>query len=214
MPAPSHIKIINKAARQVFKEYGIVQKGQSRIWLDDQYWFTTLIEFQPSNGQQGTYLNVGVNFHWYEKDYFSFDLGNRESKFIEYKNDVQFETEMGSLMDLAIKRVITLRKKLNVLKVARNTIINHKFASDNLWGNYHRAVIYGLENNPKKANKYLDLILKSKMEFEWQMELQQKAEELKIHLPNISDFKENIDSIIVRTRKEKKLDNTEIKNVW
>ena len=77
MTQPDHSKIINKTAKKIFGVYGIKQKGQSRIWLDDNGWFTTVIEFQPFRGRQGTTLNVGVNFNWYEKEYFSFDIGYR-----------------------------------------------------------------------------------------------------------------------------------------
>ncbi|MFV0290086.1 MAG: hypothetical protein ACK5IJ_04195, partial [Mangrovibacterium sp.] len=63
MALPEHSKIINQVAREIFKEYGIERKGQSRTWLDDQYWYTTIIEFQPFKDRQGTCLNVGINFH-------------------------------------------------------------------------------------------------------------------------------------------------------
>ena len=55
---PDHSKIINKTAKKIFGVYGIKQKGQSRIWLDDNGWFTTVIEFQPFRGRQGTTLNA------------------------------------------------------------------------------------------------------------------------------------------------------------
>ena len=117
MPFPIYSKIINKAARLIFKEYGIVRKGQSRIWLDDQYWFTTIIEFQPFSNRQGTCLNVAINFHWYEKDYFSFDIGDRESEFIDFENEEQFEIEMNSLVKLALKRALEFREKLVDIKL-------------------------------------------------------------------------------------------------
>jgi len=112
MPTPIHNKIINKVARKILQEHGIERKGQSRIWLDDQYWFTTIIEFQPFKDRQGTCLNVGVNFHWYQKEYFSFDIGNRESEFIDFENEEQFEKEIIPIVELALKRTLYLREKL------------------------------------------------------------------------------------------------------
>lgn len=214
MALPEHSKIINKVARKKLKEYGIIRKGQSRTWLDDNYWFTTIIEFQPFKDRQGTCLNVGVNFHWHEEEYFSFDIGNRESEFIDYENDEQFEKEMNSLVELALKRTIELREKLSDLKTSEKTIINQEFTSDSLWGNYHRAIICGLNNEPTKSEQYFNLILKNDLKNNWELELKQIVEKLKAELNNISNFRSTIDKIIEKTRKEKKLKETEIKNVW
>jgi len=56
-------KIIKKVASKAFKEYGIKQKGQSRLFIDDNGWFIIIIEFQPSKFGNGTYLNIGINFN-------------------------------------------------------------------------------------------------------------------------------------------------------
>lgn len=214
MPTPIHSKIINRVARKIFKEHGIEQKGQSRTWLDDQYWFTTIIEFQPFKDRQGTCLNVGANFHWYKQDYFSFDIGNRESKFIDYKNDKQFETEMESLVKLALSKTLSLREKLADLKAAEKIITKNEFASDNLWGNYHRAIISGLNNEQAKSEKYFNLILKYDFDVPWANELKERVSDLKSELKNMPDFRKKIDGIIEKTRAEKKLKEIEIKNVW
>ena len=214
MSLPKHSKIINKVALIIFKEYGIERKGQSRTWLDDQYWFTTIIEFQPFKDRQGTCLNVGINFHWYEKEYFSFDIGNRESDFIDFKNEEQFQSEIESLVEKALKRTLELRNKMGDLKNAQNTILNHEFASDNLWGNYHRAIICGLNNELMKSKQYFNLILKDDFDTPWAKELKKRVSELKNELKDTSNFKVRINEIIEKTRNEKKLNEIEMKNVW
>lgn len=214
MPTPIHSKIINKIARKILKEYGIERKGQSRTWLDDHYWFTTVIEFQPFKDQQGTCLNVGVNFHWYLQEYFSFDIGNRLSDFIEFKNEEQFENEMVSLVELALNKTLELRTKLSDINVAEQTIITHNFASDELWGNYHRALISGLNNNTGKAITYFNKILNRESNIGWMKELKSKVEYLVKVLNEGNEFKKQVDLIIQETRIEKKLKDKEIKNVW
>ncbi|MHB1279592.1 MAG: hypothetical protein ACYC1Q_14490 [Bacteroidia bacterium] len=214
MTTPIHSIIINKVARRILKEYGIEQKGQSRTWLDDQYWFTTIIEFQPFKDRKGTCLNVGANFHWYEKDYFSFDVGSRESEFFEFKNEEQFERELETLMELALKRTLDLREKFSDFISAENTIVNHTFPSDKLWGNYHRAIICGFNNKPEKSEQYFDFILQNQFKYPWQLKLKERAESLKRELNNVSDFRNKINEIIRRTRKLKKLKETAMKNVW
>ena len=100
------------------------------------------------------------------------------------------------------------------LKNAEKNILSHEFASDNLWGNYHRAIICGLNNEPKKSEEYFNRILKNEFEYDWELHLKQRVENLKTELNNISEFKKRVDEIIEKTRNEKKLNKTEIKNVW
>ena len=68
-----HNKIIRNAANSVLKPNGLFRKGTSRVWIDDNGWFLTVVEFQPSGWDRGSYLNVAVHFLWDDQDYLSFD---------------------------------------------------------------------------------------------------------------------------------------------
>lgn len=92
-----HSKIINKVAKEYFKPHSIKQKGRSRIWLDTQDWFSIIIEFQPFSGRLGTALNVAVNFHWLEQDYFSFDVGG------------EFILNKSNLLSIKMKMILKFR---------------------------------------------------------------------------------------------------------
>jgi hypothetical protein len=105
-----HSKILNTVARKVLNPVGVKQKGRSQIWLDDQGWWVTVIEFQSSSWSKGSYLNVGVNWQWYPIDYFSFDLGYREETYIEYKSDEQFEPEAHKLAQTALKKLKSIER--------------------------------------------------------------------------------------------------------
>lgn len=59
-----HSKIINQVCREVLIPLGVFQKGASRLYLDDNDYFFTVIEFQPSTWSNGTYLNIGLTFLW------------------------------------------------------------------------------------------------------------------------------------------------------
>ena len=59
-----HSKIINQVCREVLIPLGVFQKGASRLYLDDNDYFFTVIEFQPSTWSKGTYLNIGLTFLW------------------------------------------------------------------------------------------------------------------------------------------------------
>lgn len=112
MDKNEHNRLIAKVAKSVFKPHGIIRKGQSRTWLDDNNWFTTVIEFQPSNWSRGSYLNIGVNFHWFDKDYFSYDIGGRMKSFKEFSIPSDFEMTINEYCQEAINQVDKFRNRL------------------------------------------------------------------------------------------------------
>ena len=59
-----HSKIIKQVCKEILIPLGVFQKGTSRLYLDDNDYFFTVAEFQPSNWDRGTYLNIGLTFLW------------------------------------------------------------------------------------------------------------------------------------------------------
>lgn len=213
MTQPDHSKIINKTAKKIFGVYGIKQKGQSRIWLDDNGWFTTVIEFQPFRGRQGTTLNVGVNFNWYEKEYFSFDIGYRQDvEFVDYaEGEEKFLTEIQKFCEIALNKVLEYRQNLKDLNNSKQLILSHTFTSENIWGSYHKGTICGLTNEFDKQNEYYQKVLNNSETFEWLNELKKRVKILAEKAESQNMFTETIIEIVKKTRILKKLPETEIK---
>lgn len=104
---------------------GVVQRGRSRLWFDDQGWWVCLIEFQPSSWTRGSYLNVGVQWLW---DTAWTSLGAfmyaglctpdvrvslpGHGEFVEYETDEQFAPLATILVTAAAKRVQHFRGHL------------------------------------------------------------------------------------------------------
>jgi hypothetical protein len=210
MALPEHSKIINQVARLILKPNGLERKGQSRTWLDDNGWYTTVIEFQPFKDRQGTCINVGVNFHWYRKDYLSFDIGNRESDFIDFENDEQFTQEVEILAHYALDKALIYRQVLNEFDIAKQTIKKHEFTSDDLWGNYHKGTICGLTGDLEGLIQHYDNLLAVDQDVSWVHELQARVMELKQISPDLDKFGQRIISIIHETRELKRLKKLEI----
>ena len=131
---PDHNKIIKQAVNSILKPNGLFQKGSSRIWIDDNGWYLIVVEFQPSNWDNGTYLNVAVHFLWDEKDYLSFDyyVDNqnlpipRINGFKRFDGDVdKFWFEIQTLAEAAMKKVIEYRQ-FHDLKLAHRAVLNHQ----------------------------------------------------------------------------------------
>jgi hypothetical protein len=213
MTQPDHTRITNKTAKKIFGVYEIKQKGQSRIWLDDNGWFTTVIEFQPFRGRQGTTLNIGVNFHWYEKEYFSFDIGYRQDvEFVAYDgNKERFLAEVEKLCEIALTKTLEYRDKLKNIDQAKSTILNHVFSSESILGSYHKGIICGLTRDFPQLNDFFQKLLKEDHPGEWLNELKDRVNFLISNADDQNQFTVTIIEIIRKTRVLKKLPEREIK---
>lgn len=114
MGSNAHNQIIEQLCKDILLPLGVFQKGTSRTYIDDNGYFFTVIEFQPSAYAKGTYLNVALHFLWNEKEYISFDFpfGSdiRVKNFVEYQNDEQFVREATQYVQEAATQVLFYRK--------------------------------------------------------------------------------------------------------
>ena len=125
-----HSKIIKQVCKEILILLGVFQKGTSRLYLDDNDYFFTVVEFQPSNWDSGTYLNIGLTFLWdYNQSdvlYFTFSRqpAARYGKFVEYKNETQFRNEIINLANIA-KEEILFYRKLRDIEFAKDWMISY-----------------------------------------------------------------------------------------
>ena len=156
-----HNKIITKAAREILKPSGLFQKGSSRTWIDDNGWFLTVVEFQPSGWDKGSYLNIAVNFLWCNKDYLSFDFAFkdvRQNGFVSFdENEEKFYQKMTAISELALKQVMEYRK-FSDINYARKIILKmEKRANAQEWNLYNKMMLCGLANDPQAVRCFEEL---------------------------------------------------------
>lgn len=204
MDKKKHNKLIAKLATSVFKPNGVIRKGQSRTWLDDNDWYTTIIEFQPSNWSRGSYLNIGVNFNWYAQDYFSFDIGGRIKPFKEFKDEDGFEKAIREYCELALEVVFDFRKKLNGINDSTK-FMEASLSDEDIWGNYHLGVFYGLIGDKTNSEKHFNNVLNSDNNWDWGIELKKRVSKNTSKLNSITEFKSLIADIVLDSRQQKKL---------
>ena len=137
-----HSKIINQVCREVLIPLGVFQKGASRLYLDDNDYFFTVIEFQPSTWSNGTYLNIGLTFLWNynQSDVLSFAFSRqpaaRYGKFVEYKNETQFRKDVTSLVNIARDEILFYRS-FRRIEFAKDWMIAYiKGFSDNKYAKF------------------------------------------------------------------------------
>ena len=162
MPIENHNKIINKTAKDILSPHGIFQQGKSRTWIDDNGWFLTIVEFQPSGFSKGSYLNIGIRFLWTELEYITFDFAynngtriffNNGQQFIGYENDIQFAKEIKFLTQIALDKVLYYRQYKD-LNYAKKQILESVFRSGSAWLSWHKLVLCLLSDD-KNVGKHL-----------------------------------------------------------
>lgn len=116
-----HNRIIKELCKEILLPLGVFQCGSSRVYVDDNGYFFTIIEFQPSSWSKGTYLNIAIHFLWNESKIFTYDFpfsGSRVKNYVEYLNDEQFEQVVREYAEFAREQVLFYRTLCDV-KVAR-----------------------------------------------------------------------------------------------
>ena len=190
-----HSKIIKQVCKEILIPLGVFQKGTSRLYLDDNDYFFTVVEFQPSNWDRGTYLNIGLTFLWgYNQSdvlYFTFSRqpAARYGKFVEYKNETQFRKKIISLVNIA-KEEILFYRKLRDIEFAKDWMISYieKF-NDNEYARFGLDIA-----NICILNKNMELA-----KFYYENYHREQNTEEQMNYKNLS--KEYLNSNIKKTRK-------------
>lgn len=200
MPAPAHSRLITAAARTHLRPLGCVQKGRSRIWLDDQGWWLGVVEFQPSSWSKGSYLNVGACFLWNEKDYLSFDAGHRVEGFHEFTSDAQFAAAATFLAERAGQEVLALRERFALASHVQAWMAAN--AGQSIWNLYHAAVAAGVSGAIDQSRHLFGQVIANPDDAPWAINLKHRCEALRCSLQNEAEFEAEIASMITRTRRQ------------
>jgi len=180
----NHNKIINAAARMALKPAGAIRKGQSRLWLDDNGWYITLIEFQPSSSP-GSLLNIGVQFMWYPKEVYAFDAGYRQQDIgsIRYRNDDQFTPQAQAMAEAARDRMLVIRQQMQDITSASAYI--HGLLAENpvtVWTYLHQGMLHLLQGHTDEALSRFRQLLAEPDSWEWALALKAHTQELMLHI--------------------------------
>ena len=85
------------------------------MWIDDHGWWLVNVEFQPSSWRIGSYLNIGEQHLWCERDHFVFERHERPAggtTFIEFTgNEAAFEEAMTGLAKRVAAAVLARRQE-------------------------------------------------------------------------------------------------------
>lgn len=204
MTTSAHTKAIRETARNKFKGLGLKQKGQSRLWYLSGDYYTILVEFQPSSWSTGTYLNVGVDFNWYIRDYFAFEFGDRLSDFKSFQDEKKFEEELERLCDLAVDKVKEYKLIFDDSVSAADKLLKFYKNELNDWDKFNIGVLFALGGQTGKAMNYLKKVSGNDYKLDWEIE---RAGIARNYMKAIEEgnFLDKLDDVIRKTRELKKI---------
>jgi hypothetical protein len=200
-----HGDIIARAAAKYLAPLGCNRVGRSRVWLSDERAWAIMIEFQPSGGTKGSYLNAAPSWLWYPKKSLSFDYGRvRIANFVQFKSIEQFEPEAEGLAQQAAEAVTRFREEFETPAAIVARLV--KVAEDDSgWRAYHAAVASGLIGDTDTSLRLFAQIITSNGDADWFGKLQSFCAEMAGTLSHPSGFRETVLAIISQTRTMNKL---------
>ena len=158
-------KLLVSAVKPVLIGTGFIAGKSGRTWYEDNGWFLSLIDFQAPTNWQGSFLNVAAMFLWTPRPDGQvatyFDYGGRighntsnDGTTIEYSGD---DESYASQCESLARRALKEAEKLRLLcdwEMAKHTLMPHVFCSDELWGNWNRAMLCFITGDSRAA-RYL-----------------------------------------------------------
>ena len=199
-----HNKLIAQVAKQTLLPAGLKRKGKSRLYYDDNGWWCTIVEFQPSGFSKGSYLNVGVSWLLYESDGFGFNIGYREDGFSSAENESEFTSAVFEMAMKAKEIVENNRERFSTVSKAHEYYQSTKREG---WNRYHAAVIAGLSHEFVAAEQNFNSWLEYPEKAEWQKEANSRSRELLRLLERPKEFIEVVSGIVLRRRTLLRLEN-------
>ena len=199
-----HTRLLTAAARRILRPLGLQQRGRSRLWLADQGWWLVVVEFQPSDWDKGSYLNVGAMWLWSEKGYFSFDDGHRVEEFVRFQDEAQFAPAAEHLARRAADEVQGYRTRYpSVLAAARYLAAK---SPRSFWDSFHAGVACGLAGEADQAKRFLGEVTGTDDCRDWVQAAALLAREYSSAVEDVPGFRRRIEGVIGRARELLHLD--------
>jgi hypothetical protein len=187
------------------------RRGRSRLWLKDNSWWLSLVEFQPSGWSKGSYLNVAAMWLWHPKDHFVFDECARVGGFVEFADAESFSTGAGELGRLAASETSkNLRRFSSVAQVAAHLAAA---AAGNPWHHYHAMMAALALNDLKSAGAQQAALARVDHPASWCVDLKAKAQAV-VQAASHSSPQDVVYLEVQRARELLKLPSMSSDEVW
>lgn len=207
-----HGNLIAEAAKRHLGAIGLKRKGRSRVWFQDNGWWLSVVEFQPSSWSTGSYLNVAAMWLWNAKDFWSFDEGGRVEMFSEFKNADQFALDADLLASRAKDEVLALSNRFQ----SPSAVASHlaRASDENLWQSFHAAMAAMATGDVPSAQRRFDSLIHAKEHAPWVLDLKTKVTRIMQRNAVATDPSTVVAQEVELTRALLKLDPVDSASLW
>lgn len=211
---PDFSKPMLSAATATLTPCGLVRWPKPRVFVDDQGWYCIVVGLQSHKHRPVGLLDVGVDFHWFARDYFAYHLGGARVTDAARAPNGEFElgaktpaavkVKVQAMVDCALERVLALRRSLADLPSARAAILGAVTAGDP-WSLYDAGLIEALTGDPIAAAAHFQALAAIRHEAPWFDELKARVKVLEPLLEDTAELKAHLGAIIEEARRKKGL---------
>jgi hypothetical protein len=199
-----HNRIIAHAAKAALHPLGYVRKGRSRLWLKDHGFWLSVVEFQPSGFERGSYLNVAAHWLWGLTDALSFDWLMQDTRtFIRFEAEAQFSASAAEQAGQAAMVAGELDSGFASLAQITEKLVVRANEGRNGWAAFHAGIASGLNGDAAPARAFFDQTLDSFKD--WRSDFDEAICTLKEELDEPHEFRRMIESRVRANRAANRL---------
>lgn len=158
-----HNRIIAQVTQETLRPLGFWRYRRSRLWLADGGWWLLLVEFQPSLGRRGSYLNVGAMWLWRpvavtrpQLDVFRRNQQIGRGTFVEANDESEFTAAMREAAEIAAREATEWRGRVRDVDAALGLILEPPPGTIRLYADLHAAIAAGLAGRWELARRTID----------------------------------------------------------
>ncbi|MFD6534123.1 hypothetical protein [Streptomyces sp. NPDC060184] len=171
------LRIMNSAARESLKPLGLVQRGRSRLWIDDHGWWLGVVEFTPPR-IAGSGLYVGAMWLWHDVAHLAFHVDAVRVGSELFRTEDQFTPLALELSRRAAVNVTALREKFPALPDVARYLTSRPVRQGFFWDSFDTGIAAALVGDPDTARDHFERVLREDALAPWIVEAQKKAREL------------------------------------
>jgi hypothetical protein len=193
-------KLIATAAKDKLLPLGCQRVGRSRTWISDQRFWLIVVEFQPSNWEKGTYLNVGAMWLWRPFKGLAFDVGYRIANFVPFLGAEHFSSAAADLATQAADEVLRLQREFGSLCAIYRYLVDH--TPETSRDIFHAAIAAGLVGEIDTARHLFQQFAKVPVRAaRWQTELLERNSKLAAQIDQPFHFRSSVLDAIQECRR-------------
>lgn len=158
-----------------------------------------VVEFQPSDWSQGSYLNVGCMWLWNTKWHISFDVGYRVNGFSAFESEKQFGPVADRLAVGALEKVEEYRRRFRSIHDVSNYYFEN--APKGFWPCFDAAIAHSLAGRAEAGTRMLAACLDGADDDPlWLKEARSDARSLVASVRDAQGIRDIISDRITKTR--------------